>query len=202
MDFKNIKKKNLNPDVSRLLPKVCDFQIENHTLGYGFKNPWKIYSLAYRFFICCDFHLWIRLGVSVKIFTINVCRLWLLPAKIAFLKSSLDMSALGFIALFSVTRRDMGGGRGEGEWQKGGGGEVQMFPGSDVCSWASFSLVFPRVAVPNTPRLFSDGHKYKEIPEGECTTCRREVFMSSLWGGLRATTSKGQFFTVFTSLAS
>jgi hypothetical protein len=28
-----------------------------------------------------------------------------------------------------------------------------MFPGSDVCSWASFSLVFPRVTVPNTPRL-------------------------------------------------
>jgi hypothetical protein len=28
-----------------------------------------------------------------------------------------------------------------------------MFPGSDVCSWASFSLVFRRVTVPNTPRL-------------------------------------------------
>ncbi len=37
--------------------------------------------------------------------------------------------------------------------ERGGGGEVQMFPGSDVCSWASFSLVFPRVTVPNTPRL-------------------------------------------------
>ncbi len=25
---------------------VCDFQKENHTLGYGFKNLYKIYSLA------------------------------------------------------------------------------------------------------------------------------------------------------------
>ncbi len=32
------------------------------------------------------------------------------------------MSALGFMALFSVTRRDMGGG-GEGERQKKGEGE-------------------------------------------------------------------------------
>jgi hypothetical protein len=43
MDFKNIKKKIRDPDVSRLLPKVCDFPIENHNPGYGFKNLWKIY---------------------------------------------------------------------------------------------------------------------------------------------------------------
>jgi hypothetical protein len=38
MDFKNLKKKIREPKVSRLLPNVCDFQKENHTLGYGLKN--------------------------------------------------------------------------------------------------------------------------------------------------------------------
>jgi hypothetical protein len=33
MDFKNLKKKIREPEVSRLLPNVCDFQKENHTLG-------------------------------------------------------------------------------------------------------------------------------------------------------------------------
>jgi hypothetical protein len=33
-----------NPRTKRLLPNVCDFQEENHTLGYGFKNLKKIYS--------------------------------------------------------------------------------------------------------------------------------------------------------------
>jgi hypothetical protein len=31
--FKNLKKK-----IPSLLPNVCDFHKENHTLGYGFKN--------------------------------------------------------------------------------------------------------------------------------------------------------------------
>jgi hypothetical protein len=38
MDFKNLKKTIREPEISRLLPNVCDFQKENHTLGYGFKN--------------------------------------------------------------------------------------------------------------------------------------------------------------------
>jgi hypothetical protein len=39
MDLKkNLKKKIREPKVSRLLPTVCDFQNENHTLGYGLKN--------------------------------------------------------------------------------------------------------------------------------------------------------------------
>jgi hypothetical protein len=38
MDFKNLKKNIREPKVSRLSPKVCDFQKENHTLGYGLKN--------------------------------------------------------------------------------------------------------------------------------------------------------------------
>ncbi len=38
MDFKNIKKKIRDTDVSRLLSKVGDFQKENPTLGYGFQN--------------------------------------------------------------------------------------------------------------------------------------------------------------------
>jgi hypothetical protein len=38
LDFKNLKKKTSKPKVSRLLPNVCDFQKENHILGYGFKN--------------------------------------------------------------------------------------------------------------------------------------------------------------------
>jgi hypothetical protein len=38
MDFKILKKKTREPKASRLLPNVCDFQKENHTLEYGFKN--------------------------------------------------------------------------------------------------------------------------------------------------------------------
>jgi hypothetical protein len=41
-----IYRKTSTKQVSRLSPKVCDFQKENHTLGYGFKNLKKIYSLA------------------------------------------------------------------------------------------------------------------------------------------------------------
>jgi hypothetical protein len=37
MDFENLKKKIREPKVSRLLPNVCDFQKENHTLGYDLK---------------------------------------------------------------------------------------------------------------------------------------------------------------------
>jgi hypothetical protein len=33
--FKKSQEKILEPKVSRLLPNVCDFQKENHTLGYG-----------------------------------------------------------------------------------------------------------------------------------------------------------------------
>jgi hypothetical protein len=36
--FKNLKKKICEPKVSRVLPDVCDFLKEHHTLGYGFKN--------------------------------------------------------------------------------------------------------------------------------------------------------------------
>jgi hypothetical protein len=38
MDFKNLKKKIREPKVSKLLPNVCEFQKENHTLGYGYKH--------------------------------------------------------------------------------------------------------------------------------------------------------------------
>jgi hypothetical protein len=38
LDFKSLEKKICEPKVSRLLPNVCDFRKENHTLGYGFKN--------------------------------------------------------------------------------------------------------------------------------------------------------------------
>jgi hypothetical protein len=38
MDFKNLKKKIRKPKVAGLLPNVCDFQKENHTQWYGFKN--------------------------------------------------------------------------------------------------------------------------------------------------------------------
>jgi hypothetical protein len=38
MDFKKSQGKNPQPKVLRLLPNVCDFQKENHTLGDGFKN--------------------------------------------------------------------------------------------------------------------------------------------------------------------
>jgi hypothetical protein len=43
MDFKNLKKK-----IRELtLPNVCDFQKENHTLGYEFNlKTIEIYSLA------------------------------------------------------------------------------------------------------------------------------------------------------------
>ncbi len=55
-------KKIREPNVLRLLPNVCDFQKENHTLEYGFKNLYKIYSLVNGFLyyvisILCDFHL-------------------------------------------------------------------------------------------------------------------------------------------------
>jgi hypothetical protein len=35
MDFKNLKEKIIELTASRLLGNVCDFQKENHTLGYG-----------------------------------------------------------------------------------------------------------------------------------------------------------------------
>jgi hypothetical protein len=39
MDFKILKKKNLGTrKVLRLLPNVCDFQKENHTLRNGLKT--------------------------------------------------------------------------------------------------------------------------------------------------------------------
>jgi hypothetical protein len=46
MDKKNHKKKISEPKALRLLPNVCDFQKEKHTLGYGLKNLQKIYNLA------------------------------------------------------------------------------------------------------------------------------------------------------------
>jgi hypothetical protein len=36
LDFKNLKKKIREPKDLKLLPNVCDFQTENHTLGYEF----------------------------------------------------------------------------------------------------------------------------------------------------------------------
>jgi hypothetical protein len=36
--LKSSRKKNREQKVLRLLPNVCDFQTENHTLKYGFKN--------------------------------------------------------------------------------------------------------------------------------------------------------------------
>jgi hypothetical protein len=36
--LKILRKEIHEAKVSRLLPNVCDFQTENHTLGYGFKN--------------------------------------------------------------------------------------------------------------------------------------------------------------------
>jgi hypothetical protein len=36
--FLKSQEKNREPKVSRLLPNVCDFQKENYTQGYGFKN--------------------------------------------------------------------------------------------------------------------------------------------------------------------
>jgi hypothetical protein len=51
MDLRKLKKKICEPKVSRLLPNVCGFQKENHTLGYGLKiySPW--------IFFLCDFHI-------------------------------------------------------------------------------------------------------------------------------------------------
>jgi hypothetical protein len=46
MDFKNLKKKNRKPNVSRLLPNLCDYHKKIHNLEYGFKNLYKISSLA------------------------------------------------------------------------------------------------------------------------------------------------------------
>jgi hypothetical protein len=43
--FQKSLKKISEPKVSRLLPNICDFL--NHTLGYGFKNLKKIFSLGY-----------------------------------------------------------------------------------------------------------------------------------------------------------
>jgi hypothetical protein len=52
MDFKNLKKKIHELKVLRLLPNICDYQQEKHTLGYGFKKyrksvakPMDFYSL-------------------------------------------------------------------------------------------------------------------------------------------------------------
>jgi hypothetical protein len=63
MDFKNLKEKKFRaPKVLRLSPNVCNFQKENHTLGYGFKNLKKIYSLAYGFVILISRNIkWISL---------------------------------------------------------------------------------------------------------------------------------------------
>jgi hypothetical protein len=49
MNFKNLMNKISKTKVWRVLPNVCDFQKENHTLGYEFKNLQKVSSLAYGF---------------------------------------------------------------------------------------------------------------------------------------------------------
>jgi hypothetical protein len=49
MDFKNLKIKIREPEVSRLLPNLCDLHKKIHRLGCGFKNLSKIYRLAYGF---------------------------------------------------------------------------------------------------------------------------------------------------------
>jgi hypothetical protein len=43
------RKKSANQRSQDFCQNVCDFQKENHTLGYGFKNLWKIYNLPYGF---------------------------------------------------------------------------------------------------------------------------------------------------------
>jgi hypothetical protein len=66
MTFKNLKEKIREPKVLRLLPNVCDFQKENHTLPYLdlkiYKKNLKTPSLW--IFYLCDFHL--RVSLSVK----------------------------------------------------------------------------------------------------------------------------------------
>jgi hypothetical protein len=47
--FLNLKKKNSLTKRLKTFAKCCDFQKENHTLGYGYKNLQKIFSLAYGF---------------------------------------------------------------------------------------------------------------------------------------------------------
>jgi hypothetical protein len=42
MDIKNLKKKICKPKISRLLPNVCDFQKENHTLWGMDLKIWTI----------------------------------------------------------------------------------------------------------------------------------------------------------------
>ncbi len=49
MEFKNLKKKIRKPNVSRLLPSLCDYYKNIHTLGYGFKILYKISGIAYGF---------------------------------------------------------------------------------------------------------------------------------------------------------
>ncbi len=64
MNFKSLKKKIREPKVSRLLPNICDFQKENLTLGYGFKNLSKIYSRAYGF-------SYFEISISERIYSLN-----------------------------------------------------------------------------------------------------------------------------------
>jgi hypothetical protein len=47
--FENTQEKNPQTKVSRFLLNFCDFQNENNTLGYGYKNLQKSYSLGYGF---------------------------------------------------------------------------------------------------------------------------------------------------------
>jgi hypothetical protein len=59
MDIKSLNKKICEPKVSRLLPNVCEFQKENHTQRYGFKNLKKIYSLVYGYvFFVISISVW------------------------------------------------------------------------------------------------------------------------------------------------
>jgi hypothetical protein len=57
MDFRNLKKKICKPKLSRLWPNICEFQKENHTLGYGFKNPKKIFGFLFFVISISDQHL-------------------------------------------------------------------------------------------------------------------------------------------------
>ncbi len=54
MNFKNLKKKNREPKVLRLLPNVCDFYKNIH-LGKDLNK--KSIENILRIFILCDFHL-------------------------------------------------------------------------------------------------------------------------------------------------
>jgi hypothetical protein len=49
-----ISRKNLRTETLETLPNICDFQKENHTLGYGFKNLKKRFGFLFFVISICD----------------------------------------------------------------------------------------------------------------------------------------------------